>query len=390
MKFVISGGGTAGHIYPAVAVGKQLQSMGHDVIFAGTPHGLEATLAPQAGFPFEAFDVSGFNRNHPTTLFKSSVKALKSSSKAKKWLKEIDADAVVGFGGYVSIPVGKGAEDLGIPLIIHEQNSACGMANKYLAPHASAIALTYEAALKDLDAKCPVFITGNPVRPEMLTVERISAREMLRIPQDAEFLFVFGGSLGARHINTAISNLAPKLLERQDLYIIHVTGPKEYDTVKADLDAKGIATSGPDFDAEGGWSNPGQRYMLTGYFNHMGEALAASDVIVSRAGATSLAEITTVGAVALLVPYPYATDDHQTKNASALVESGAAYMCSDDVVETQEFEDKLNDLLDSPEKREQMRELTKKLGRDNAAAKVADLAVEAANGEVKGGDFNAR
>ncbi|MGI6217623.1 MAG: UDP-N-acetylglucosamine--N-acetylmuramyl-(pentapeptide) pyrophosphoryl-undecaprenol N-acetylglucosamine transferase, partial [Coriobacteriales bacterium] len=389
MKFVISGGGTAGHIYPAIAVGKALEDMGHEVLFAGTPNGLEAKLAPQAGFQFKAFEVSGFNRHHPTTLFKSSVKALKSSSAAKKWLTQIGADCIVGFGGYVSIPVGKAAEDLGIPLVIHEQNSACGMANKYLAPHASAIALTYEAAARDLKSSCPMVITGDPVRPEILSVDADAARGVLRIPDEAEFLFVFGGSLGARHINTAIVKLAPKLLARDNLYIVHVTGPKEYDTVKADLSAAGIETSGPGFDVDNGWENPGARYMLTGYFEHMGEAISASDVIVSRSGATSLAEITAVGAVALLVPYPFATDDHQTKNAQALVESGASYMCPDDQVESGVFEQKLFDLLDNPEKRAEMREKTRKLGRVNAAKKVAALAVQAAEKQIRTEDIDA-
>ena len=378
LKFVISGGGTAGHIYPAIAVAKELESRGHQILFAGTPGGLEATLVPKAGIAFKAFDVSGFNRNHPLTLVKSSMKALKSSSAAKKWLRDEQVDCVVGFGGYVSIPVGKGASDLGIPLVIHEQNSACGMANKYLAPHATAVALTYEVAGRELKASCPVTVTGNPVRPEISSFTRESGRELLRIPQDAEFLFVFGGSLGARHINTAITALAPRLLERPTLRIIHVTGPKEYDTVKEALAAQGIEPAGPAFSPETGWEGPESRYMLTGYFEHMGAALSGSDVIVSRAGATSLAEITAVGAVALLVPYPFATDDHQTKNARALVESGASLMCADDKVEEEGFAEQLIGLLDSPDARARMRELTRALGTNDAAAQVADIAEQAA------------
>lgn len=378
MRFVISGGGTAGHIYPAIAVGRQLASMGHEVFFAGTPEGLEARLVPEAGFPFEAFDVSGFNRSHPLTLLKSSMKALKGSSAAKKWLKSLGADAVIGFGGYVSIPVGKAAGDLGIPLVIHEQNSACGMANKYLAPHAAHIALTYDVARKDLKTSAPIEVTGNPVRPELLEVDAASARSVLGIPGDAELLFVFGGSLGARHINTAICKLAPRLLERPGLHVIHVTGPKEYDTVRADLEAQGIELSGPGFSAAEGWENPGARYHLTGYFNNMGEALTASDAVVCRAGATTLAELTAIGVPALLVPYPHATDDHQTKNARALVESGASLMCADDDVEGEGFAEMLLGLLDDGARRAEMRELTRKLGRVNAAELVANLAIAAA------------
>ena len=389
MKFVISGGGTAGHIYPAIAVGKELERRGHEVLFAGTPKGLEARLVPEAGFKFEAFDVSGFNRNHPTTLVKSSVKALKAANAAKKWLKEVAPDAVVGFGGYVSIPVGRAAFELGIPLVIHEQNSACGMANKYLAPHASAIAVTYEVAAHALKHTCPLAITGNPVRTEILEADREKSRDVLRVPRTAELLLVFGGSLGARHINTAMCELASGLMERPDLYVIHVTGPKEYDTVHDALVSRGIELAGPGYDSAEGWENPGARYMLTGYFNHMGEAISASDVIVSRAGATSLAEITAVGAVALLVPYPFATDDHQASNARALVDSGAAYMCPDDEVEDEGFAAKLAELLDDADKRADMREKTRLLGRRNAAAKVALMVEQAAKGEVEIGEIDA-
>ena len=385
MKVVISGGGTAGHIYPAIAVGKELESRGHEVLFAGTPGGLEAKLAPEAGFPFTAFNVSGFNRSHPTTLVKSAIRALKSSSAAKKWLAQIKADVVVGFGGYVSIPVGKAASDLKIPLVIHEQNSACGMANMYLAPHASAIAITYEAArpaLKDAKASCPVVLTGNPVRQEMLDVDAAASRRALGIPEDAELLFVFGGSLGAQHINNAVVALAPRLMEREDLYVIHVAGTRDYEQVRSALTEAGIELSGPGYDPEAGWENPGSRYILTDYFNHMSKGLAASDVVVSRAGATSLAEITAIGAVALLVPYPHATDDHQTKNAQALVESGASLMCPDDKVDGELFERQLFELLDDEGRRERMRELTRGLGRVDAAAKVADMAEAAARGEA--------
>ncbi len=383
MLFVISGGGTAGHIYPAIAVGQKLVDKGHDIVFAGTPLGLESKLAPEAGFEYKSFDISGFNRTKPITLIKSGIKALKSSHAAKKWLKEIEPDAVIGFGGYVSIPVGKAAEDIGIPLILHEQNSACGMANKYLAPHASAIAITYEAARSALRSNCDIELTGNPVRPEMLDVSKRSSKEFLHIDKDKKLLLVFGGSSGARHINTAIANLAKQLLEIEDLYIIHIAGPKEYDSVKKSLNEQGIELTGPEFSVEGGWENPGHRYILTNYFNHMAQALSACDVVVSRAGATTLAEITAVGACALLVPYPYATDDHQTKNASTLVDEGAAYMCADDRVESSEFADMLMELLNDEQKRQDMEKKTKQLGRVDAADRVAQIAIDVASASKK-------
>lgn len=316
MVVVLSGGGTAGHINPALALAEELGKRGAEVYFAGTPEGLEARLVPEAGLPYQALEASGFNRRHPLSLFKGVFKIERSTKRAKRWFAEIEPDVVVGFGGYVSIPVAHAAEQMGIPVVIHEQNSVMGLANRYLAKKATAICLTYGHAAASLGpaAAKRVELTGNPVRAQVLGATRAEGRRLLGVPEDAELLLVFGGSLGARHINEAVIGLKDELLARPSLHVVQVSGPKELDAVTEQL-----ALS----------PEEAERWQVMGYLDQMGAALAAADAVVARAGATSLAEISARAVPALLVPFPYATGDHQTTNARAYVEAGCAAMLAD-------------------------------------------------------------
>lgn len=366
MRIVVSGGGTAGHINPALAVAAELIERGHEVVFAGNPTGIEARLATQAGLEFKPFEAAGFDRAKPTTLVSSSLLIAKSSRAAKRWFKEKRPDAVVGFGGYVELPVGFAAEQMGIPVVVHEQNSVPGVANKALAKKAKAVALTYEHARSHIQAApgAVVEVTGNPVRPSVLAATREQGRGFLGLDDDVTLLLVFGGSLGARHLNTVLCTLKDELLARPDLRIVHITGPKELDTVN-----EALALEGDELD----------RWRVMGYCDHMGEVLAACDMVVSRAGATSLAEIVALGVPALLVPFPYATADHQTMNARALVEAEAAVMVADSDLEEQ-LRDNMIGLLDDPARRARMREVTLGMRGGDATGRVADL-VEAAAGK---------
>ena len=364
MLFVLSGGGTAGHINPAIALAEELTRRGHEVRFAGTPTGIESRLAVQAGFAFEPFEAAGFNRRHPLSLVKALKLINASRVKAKKWFAQIKPDAVVGFGGYVCIPVCRAAEEMHIPMMLHEQNSVMGVANKELAKGAVKVALTYEVAGNSVADKSKLVLTGNPVRSTIFESTREEGRAYLGIPDDALLLLVFGGSLGARHLNTAICALKERLLAVPDLYIVHVTGPKELETVQADL----ALTEGE-----------AKRWIVKGYEDQMGKVMAACDATVARAGATSLAEISARQIPALLVPFPYATADHQTMNARSYVDAGAAYMVADADVEEAEFADKLFDLLGSADVRASMHEAAASFDTANAAEKLADMVLSAVN-----------
>jgi UDP-N-acetylglucosamine--N-acetylmuramyl-(pentapeptide) pyrophosphoryl-undecaprenol N-acetylglucosamine transferase len=363
MRIVLSGGGTAGHINPALALAEELQKRGHEVFYAGTPQGVEARLVKEAGLPFEAFEARGFDRAHLSTLPKALRTIQKSTKKAKRWFLEIEPDVVVAFGGYVCIPVSRAAEALNIPLVVHEQNSVMGMANKYLSKGATAVALTYEVAGEAVSDKSKVVVTGNPVRSSIFTSTREEGRAALDIPHDALMLLVFGGSLGARHLNSAIAAMKDRLLAIDNLYVMHITGPKELECVEELLDLS---------DEER------KRYIVLGYQDRMGQTMAATDMVVSRAGATSLAEISARRIPAILVPFPFATADHQTTNARAYVERGAARMIADADVETEEFAAMVLELVEDDALRERMTQAAATFETEDAAAKLADVVLAAA------------
>ena len=364
MLIVLSGGGTAGHINPALALADVLKQRGCEVRFAGTPTGVEARLVREAGIPFTPFEAQGFNRNHPLTLPKAVLTIQKSTTLARRWFDEIQPDAVVGFGGYVCIPVARAAEQRGIPVVVHEQNSVMGMANKYLAKRAAAVCLTYEHAAEALADKSRVRVTGNPVRESVFSATREQGRARFGVPEGARMLLVTGGSLGARHLIQAVAALKDELLA--DLHIVQVTGPKELDAVREQL------ALSPEQQA---------RWQLLGYTDHMGDAMAAADVVVSRAGATSLAEISARALPALLVPFPFATEDHQTMNAQACVEAGAAYLVADADVEGPEFARKLRELIEDEDVRARMAAAARAQKTRDAAGLLADAVMEAARAQ---------
>ncbi|MDO5329430.1 MAG: undecaprenyldiphospho-muramoylpentapeptide beta-N-acetylglucosaminyltransferase [Coriobacteriia bacterium] len=341
MKFVLTTGGTAGHINPAIALAEELCDRGHNVLFAGTPNRLESKLIPNEGYAFRGFKAVGFNRRHPLTLIKAINSIIKSTKEAKKWLEDEKPDAVVGFGCYVSLAICRAAMKLNIPVVIHEQNSVMGMANKYLSKRVNATCLTYEHA--DTGKCREVILTGNPVRKKFFKTTKEEGRKLLNIPLDAKMLLVFGGSLGAKHINEAIYKMKDKILEDKNFYIVHITGKDTYDSE--------------------------DRYQVLEYQDRMAETMAAADKCISRAGASSLAEITAMKLPSLLIPYPLATENHQFYNAQSLIDSGCAMYMSDENIGKPEFENAVFKLLED----EDMAIAFKDIDARESVKKLADV-----------------
>jgi len=269
-------------------------------------------------------------------------------------------DVVVTFGGYVCIPVGLAAALTRTPLVLHEQNSVLGLANRILARYADVLAVTYPGVSKKLGQRAKVVVTGNPVRPAVLSADRTQGRRSLGISDDALVLLIFGGSRGARRINEVAVETVELILQYPDVHIVHVTGRAEYSSVVSALRARGLAL---------------QRYQALGYIDEMGLALAAADLVVSRAGATSIAEITALGRPAILIPYPYATDDHQTLNATAVADRGGAVTIFDRELCSRNFVETVTSILLDPVKRANMSAASRASANLDAARSVADAVV---------------
>ncbi|MFZ2755737.1 MAG: undecaprenyldiphospho-muramoylpentapeptide beta-N-acetylglucosaminyltransferase [Atopobiaceae bacterium] len=357
LDVAIAAGGTAGHINPALALAEELVARGHRITFYGQPDRLEATLVPEAGFDFVPLHISGFDRSRPHTL----VTALAKTAQAKKVVeRRFDAEGVpdvaIGFGAYVELPLLDAARSRKVPTLIHEQNSVPGLANKIEARSARRVCISFPAAAQAFKGD-DVVMTGNPVRSSVMGATREGGRRRAGIPADALVLLVFGGSLGARHINQGIAAAKAQVLARPDVYVIHSTGKGDYDDAVAEL---ALAPS------------EAARWRVMPYISDMGDMLAAADLVLSRAGASSLAEIAALAVPSILVPYPFATADHQTTNARFLVDAGAAELVADEQIDTPAFERELLALLDDPGRRARMRAKAKGLGQERAASSLAD------------------
>ena len=367
LRVAIAAGGTAGHINPALALTEELAARGHQVEFFGQPKKLESTLVPQAGFPFNPIDVTGFDRSRPWTLVSALWRMRAAQKTIGRHFGSSRPDVAVGFGAYIELPLINWCHAQGIPCVIHEQNSVPGLANKTSAAKVKTVCVSLPVAIDAFRGKVrpdtQIVVTGNPVRQSVIRADRAEGRRNLGIPKDATMLLVFGGSLGARHLNQGVAALKSKLLSRKDLCVIHSTGKGEYDSVVQELALT---------------QDEAARWRVMPYIDRMGEALAAADLVLSRAGASSVAEIAALAVPSMLVPYPFATADHQTTNARYLVDAGAAVLLPDEKIDTSEFEDDLLGLVDDPARRQAMRDAARGLAQDKAALALADQVESAA------------
>ncbi|MCQ2751517.1 MAG: undecaprenyldiphospho-muramoylpentapeptide beta-N-acetylglucosaminyltransferase [Coriobacteriales bacterium] len=366
MYFVISAGGTAGHINPAIAVALELREQGHEIVFIGSVDRLESKLATDLGFEFYGLNVSGFNKSKPMTLATSSAKIAKATGIVKEIFVKRRPDAVITFGAYVSVAVGRAAHSLKIPLLIHEQNSLIGMANSYLARFADCVCLTYEIGNNKIKCKNPPIIMGLPVRPQVENGDAQIVKKELHIPDDACVLLVFGGSLGAHHINEIFCELKKEILAIDNVYVIQSTGTQDYKYTKDELNLT---------------QDEQKRWFLYEYIDNMGDMLAVADLVVSRAGASTLAEIVSTCKPTILIPYPHARKDHQTLNAKSCVDAGASFMFQDTELHDPKFKDCLFDLLNNKEKREKMGQSCKNLWGGDARRQFAKLIVDTAKAQ---------
>lgn len=366
---VLAGGGTAGHINPALAVADILRSQGAEILFVGTERGLEADLVPRAGYKLETIKAAPFPRRLSWRQVTAIFTAMSGWRQAFGIIRRFRPDVVVGTGGYVAGPVVLAAVLQRLPTLIHEQNAWPGGTNRMLARWVDRVALGYQEAGRHLRAKDKPIHTGNPVRADVLAASRTEALRKLGLRHDRLTVVIMGGSRGAASINEAVWSVRDQLRNDVRLQVIHQTGAAGFDAVKeryAQIDIHA---------AEDGSINDGQLRVVP-YLYDMPTVLAAADVVVSRAGALSLAEITARGLPAILVPYPYAAGDHQTFNARSLVAAGAAHMIADKELTGERLLHTLLPLIEHPDRRQKMAEAAKSLGRPDAANALAELIVD--------------
>ena len=363
MKVVVAGGGTAGHVFPALALANRLVAEGHEVRFAGTAQGQEARLVPEAGFAFETIRARPLVRAVSVRAVTAPLVALRAVGECRPLVEA--ADVVVGMGGYVSVPVALAALRSRRPLVLHEQNAVPGLANRILSRPARAVALSFAEAVRSFPARSRIAVTGNPVREPILAVQedrkRLAkeARSELGLDEGRQTLVVFGGSQGALHLNRAIVG-AVGFLDRDDLQVVLLTGPAHVESIARALPAK-----------------PRVPVHVRGFLERMELAYAVADLVVARAGATTIAEIAVCAVPSILIPYPYATGRHQEANARALQRAGGAWMVLDDTLDGPVLAESVGRLLDQPERSREMGERARAWSRPDAAEALARVVLRA-------------
>ncbi|QGG47853.1 undecaprenyldiphospho-muramoylpentapeptide beta-N-acetylglucosaminyltransferase [Heliorestis convoluta] len=361
MTFVVTGGGTGGHIYPALAIARGLEKRfsGAEVHYIGSHRGLEKSIVPREGLPFLAVHSRGLERKvHPKAMLSFGVTAL-GLLEALVVLRRLKPQALIGTGGFVALPVAMAALFLGIPTLIHEQNAFAGITNRILAPRVRKVLLTFDEARKRLESRQAV-LTGLPVRPSIVTATRAEGRQFFSISEDSFVLLVVGGSRGAQRLNEALPTLAKAWSGNNKYHIIHVTGQANYDSTREHYQKTGI-----DLDNDG-------NIKIIGYLDHMELALAAADLAVGRSGAAFLSELTVRGVPSLLVPYPYAAENHQEANARSMEAAGAAQILLDKDVDGETIKKTIQSLCNQPTQLASMAKAAKALGQPEALERILD------------------
>ncbi|MES2479660.1 MAG: undecaprenyldiphospho-muramoylpentapeptide beta-N-acetylglucosaminyltransferase [Bacteroidota bacterium] len=365
LKVIIAGGGTGGHIFPAVAIGHALKRMHPDaeLLFVGAKGKMEMEKVPLEGFKIIGLDIAGFNRSNMLKNVFLPFKLLKSTWDARTIIKNFKPDVVVGVGGYASFPLLNAAQRMGIPTLIQEQNSFAGKSNKMLGKMAKAVCVAYEN-MEQFFPKEKIKITGNPVRNVIAqsTCSREEGLSFFGLNKDRKTILVVGGSLGAKSINEAIDKYLSKIVG-EDTQIIWQTGKPYYEQAKNSTQIFGDKVKVYDFIKE------------------MNKAYAAADIVISRAGALAIAELCIIAKPVIFVPYPFAAEDHQTSNAMALVKKGAAIIIKDNLV-SEQLSDVLRALTNDINKQREMSEQLKAIAIKNADERIAQYIIDLANNKT--------
>ena len=361
---VLGGGGTAGHVTPALATAQVLTERGVEVRFVGTREGMESRLVPAAGYDIDFIQARAVRGRHVTAMLGVPLIVLSAARRVAADLRRRNVAAACVFGGYVSGPLAVAARMAGVPLVLHEQNAVPGLANRLASRWAAVVAASVPGTETRFAHPDRVVVTGNPVRGDLgpdLRALRPEAQEAFALEAGRRTLLVFGGSLGAARINDAV--VAAPWADPSSLQILHATGARDFERISA---------------AWSGRADDGLVVRPVAFIERMDLAYAAADLVLCRAGASTIAELCAVGVASILVPYPHAAADEQTANARALADAGAALVVADAELEGALLADTCGPLLADGERLLQMGGAARRLGRPDAAAAVADLVLKVA------------
>lgn len=360
MKILVSGGGTGGHIYPAISLVNHIKKIHPEAefLYIGTKKGLESTLVPKADIPFETIDIQGFKRSISFDTLKTMYLFTTSIKEAKKHIRNFKPDVVIGTGGYVCGSVVYAASKLKVPTIIHEQNSVAGLTNKFLSRYVDKIGICFsDAAVSFPENK--VVMVGNPRAQEVVGRAKTEVLKQYGLDTNKPTVVIFGGSRGAQTVNRAMKEALP-LFKGKNYQVLYASGQIYFD----------------EFDDQQSLLSQLNNVKVVPYIDDMVDVLTSVEAVVGRAGATSMSEITALGLASILIPSPNVTDDHQTKNAQSLVDKQAAIMIKDDELTGETLVKELDELMLDNEYREKMAQASKKEGIPDASDRMYELVKE--------------
>lgn len=354
MKVVISGGGTGGHIYPAVAIIEELKKRDSniDILYIGSKNSMESELIPSLGINYKSIEVMGLPRKINKKFFKSIFVLLKGLRQAKKILKRFKPDVVIGTGGFVTGPVLYKAHKMGIYTIFHEQNSYPGITNRILSRYVNAMAVTFKESIKFFKNNDKCVVTGNPIRNRFEFLNREQSLKFFEIDENSKNIFSFGGSNGSEELNKAVLGILDKFCENEKISLIHVTGKLNYDKFLEEVKNKDIKI--------------GNNVKILPYMTEMDKAYGVSDLVITSSGAITLAEISKIGLASILIPKAYTTENHQEFNARAYKDIGASELILEKELNSDLLWENIEKIIFDNSRLEQMKENAKKLATPNA------------------------
>jgi len=360
MRYLITGGGTGGHIYPALSIANEIKDRHKkaEILYVGTEKGLEAELVPREGFKFKTIRVKGMPRRINKESFIAIKELFLGLKDSKKIIKEFKPDVVIGTGGYVCGPVVYQAAKKNIPTVIHEQNAFPGMTNKILSRYVDNILITFKESEKYFKYPEKIILTGNPIRKDIIEIDKKIAYKELNINPQMPFIISFGGSGGQKKLNDAMYYVIEKNINN-DLQIFHITGKRFYSEFMENLDKNNIKL--------------GENIKILPYFYDMPKGLNIADLVITSAGAITLSEISAIGIPSILIPKAYTAENHQEYNARAFENKGAAKVILEKDLTGKFLNEIINSIINDKNKLREMSINSSKIGNINAAEKIVDI-----------------